>query len=106
VREDGGDCEAAGALDVHEEGSWTWDESLHPLNQRLVISLRWNSRTLSLCLRASACGVGLRRSTARTYGMIVSMVLVLISVLPKSVRCLRGWKALVDAAMFGRVLSD
>jgi hypothetical protein len=30
------------------------------------------SRTLSLCLRASACGVGLRRSTARTYGMIVS----------------------------------
>jgi hypothetical protein len=28
VREDGGDCEAAGALDVHEEGSGTWHELL------------------------------------------------------------------------------
>jgi hypothetical protein len=28
VREDGGDGEAAGALDVHEEGSWAWDEGL------------------------------------------------------------------------------
>ena len=28
VREDGSDREAAGALDVHEEGSWAWDESL------------------------------------------------------------------------------
>jgi hypothetical protein len=28
VREDGGDCEAAGALDVHEEGSWTGHELL------------------------------------------------------------------------------
>jgi len=28
VREDGGDGEAAGALDVHEEGAWAWDESL------------------------------------------------------------------------------
>ena len=25
VREDGGDGEAAWALDVHEEGSWAWD---------------------------------------------------------------------------------
>lgn len=28
VREDGGDGEAAGALDVHEEGSWAWDKGL------------------------------------------------------------------------------
>ena len=28
--------------------------------------------TLSLCLRASAAGVGLRRSTARTYRHIIS----------------------------------
>jgi len=28
VREDGGDCEAAWALDVHEEGAWRWDERL------------------------------------------------------------------------------
>ena len=28
VREDGGDGEAAGALDVHEEGSWGRDEGL------------------------------------------------------------------------------
>jgi len=28
VREDGGDGEAAGALDVHEEGSWGGDEGL------------------------------------------------------------------------------
>jgi hypothetical protein len=26
--EDGGDCEAAGALDVHEEGSWSWNKVL------------------------------------------------------------------------------
>lgn len=29
VREDGGYREAAGALDVHEEGSRGWDEVLH-----------------------------------------------------------------------------
>jgi len=28
VGEDGGDGEAAGALDVHEEGSWGWDKVL------------------------------------------------------------------------------
>lgn len=28
VGEDGGDGEASWALDVHEERSWTWDESL------------------------------------------------------------------------------
>jgi len=28
VREDGCDGEAAGALDVHEEASWCWDEGL------------------------------------------------------------------------------
>ena len=28
VREDGGDGEAAGALDVHEEGARSWDQSL------------------------------------------------------------------------------
>lgn len=28
VREDGGDGEAAGALDVHEEGAWAWDKGL------------------------------------------------------------------------------
>jgi len=28
VREDGGDCEAAGALDVHEEGAGRRDERL------------------------------------------------------------------------------
>ena len=28
VREDGGDCEAAGAFDVHEEGSGAWHELL------------------------------------------------------------------------------
>ena len=28
VREDGGDGEAAGTLDVHEEGSWAGDEGL------------------------------------------------------------------------------
>ena len=28
MREDGGDGEAAGALDVHEEGAWGWDERL------------------------------------------------------------------------------
>lgn len=28
VREDGGDGEASWALDVHEEGTWSWDESL------------------------------------------------------------------------------
>lgn len=28
VREDGCDCEAAGALYVHEEGAWAWHEGL------------------------------------------------------------------------------
>jgi hypothetical protein len=28
VREDGGDGEAARALDIHEEGSWGWDKGL------------------------------------------------------------------------------
>jgi hypothetical protein len=28
VREDGGDCEAAGALDIHEEGSRSRDKVL------------------------------------------------------------------------------
>ena len=32
VAEDGGDGEAAGALDVHEEGAWAWDESLASLS--------------------------------------------------------------------------
>jgi len=26
--EDGGDGKASWALDVHEEGAWSWDESL------------------------------------------------------------------------------
>ena len=32
VGEDGGDGEAAGALDVHEEGSRSWDEVLEKVN--------------------------------------------------------------------------
>jgi len=28
VREDGRDCEATGALNVHEEGSWSWHKVL------------------------------------------------------------------------------
>jgi len=35
VREDGCDCEAAGALDVHEEGAWAWDEGLELVLARL-----------------------------------------------------------------------
>jgi len=35
VREDGGDGEAAGALYVHEEGAWCWDEGLEFVLARL-----------------------------------------------------------------------
>ena len=70
VREDGGDCEAAGALDIHEEASRSGDESLErPQCQSsflLAVLFQMWLRTLSLCLRASATGEGLRRSTART----------------------------------------
>lgn len=37
VGEDGGDVEASGALDVHEEGSWSWDKSLRK-NQISIVS--------------------------------------------------------------------
>lgn len=36
VGEDGGDGEAAGALDVHEEGAWAWDEGLHQVMSERV----------------------------------------------------------------------
>jgi len=73
VGENGGDCEAAGALDIHEEGAGSWNKVLWII--MLVSRASWGChfrmwravQTLSLCLRASAAGVGLRRSTARTY---------------------------------------
>jgi hypothetical protein len=40
VREDGGDGEAAGALDVHEERAWAGDESL------------WVAVAVSMCVRS------------------------------------------------------
>ena len=55
VGEDGGDGEAAGALDVHEEGARAGHECL--LHVRCVcaeIELSVAGHTLSLCLRASA----------------------------------------------------
>ena len=81
VREDGGDCEAAGALDIHEEGAGSWNEVLEGFASVCKILLesegsavrRVGNRTLSLCLRASAAGVGLRRSSARTYPGITTL---------------------------------
>jgi hypothetical protein len=71
VAEDGGDGEAAGALHIHEEGPGSGHKGL---NYQVSISkLREKCfeheelRTFSLCLRASEAGLGLRRSTARTY---------------------------------------
>lgn len=79
VGEDGGDGEAAGALDVHEEGAGSRHERLRRLvsmdkpisSSRLDFHQAWRAEppTLSLCLRASAAGLGLRRSTARTWKM-------------------------------------
>lgn len=74
VGEDGGDGEASGALDVHEERAGTGDKGLNGIVLDLLDSCGGDAhpdgcrkkRTLSLCLRASAAGVGLRRSTART----------------------------------------
>ncbi len=37
VREDGRDGEAAGALDVHEEGAWAGDESLSDASAYLLV---------------------------------------------------------------------
>lgn len=72
VREDGGDGEAAGALDVHEEGSRGGDEGL-AINVRSIVEHVNNFvflvayRTLSLCFLASLAAEGFRRSTARTW---------------------------------------
>lgn len=74
VGEDGGDDEAAGALDVHEEGSRGGDKSLrkelYVRSQFVEVGVcRWHvgmRRTLSLCFLASAAAEGFRRSTART----------------------------------------
>jgi hypothetical protein len=41
VAEDGGDGEAAGALDVHEEAARAGDERLCPLSVRCVFYERW-----------------------------------------------------------------
>jgi hypothetical protein len=72
VGEDGGDGEAPRALDVHEEGAGTGHKGLHIVS---IIDrgagLPTSKRTLSLCLRASAAGLGLRRSTARTFLRII-----------------------------------
>lgn len=81
VREDGGDGEAAGALDVHEEGSGNRHQGLvgrHvstcaaievTASSSIAVALGCTGRrTLSLCFLASAAGLGLRRSTARTCG--------------------------------------
>jgi hypothetical protein len=42
---------------------------------RVDIRIGSKNRTLSLCLRASAAGVGLRRSTARTYSASTTLAL-------------------------------
>ena len=77
MREDRRDGEAAGAFDVHEEGAGGGHECLSKgmcelcpaclfAKGMVVVVVVVRELTLSLCLRASACGVGLRRSTART----------------------------------------
>ena len=38
VREDGRDSEAAGTLDVHEEGSWCWYEGLQALMSGILVT--------------------------------------------------------------------
>ncbi len=90
VREDGRDGEAAGAFDVHEEGAGGGDEHLGGNDVSLGLTgegvgsgcmrngilgrgRERRGRALSLCLRSSACGVGLRRSTARTCHAEVSV---------------------------------
>ena len=58
VREDGGDGEAAGALDVHEEGAGTghkglWVDMLEVATQGGDLVVEGYVYTLSLCWRAS-----------------------------------------------------
>ena len=70
VREDGSDGEAAGALDVHEEGSGSRDESLQlvlaGLTGLMLVAVE-GMQVYQVIVRTYAAGVGLRRSTARTY---------------------------------------
>ncbi len=79
VGENGGDGEAAGALDVHEEGAGRRHKGLQAVSiidpgtdgvvvvVVVAVVVVVSGHTLSLCLRASAAGLGLRRSTARTF---------------------------------------
>jgi len=71
VGENSGDGEAAGALDVHEERPGSGHKGLSICQYTIPPNFTrhfWKGalRTLSLCLRASETGLGLRRSTART----------------------------------------
>ena len=72
VREDGGDGEASGALDVHEEGAGSGHEGLElvlaGLTRHLLVAGR--GRRGGKC--AYAAGEGLRRSTARTWSLVSS----------------------------------
>jgi hypothetical protein len=68
VGEDGSDGEATRALDVHEERAGSGDKglSIEKYQQPCRDHQEQEIRTLSLCFLASAAGLGLRRSTART----------------------------------------
>lgn len=62
VREDGGDCEATWTLDVHEEGSGSWDKSLWDWFVRILILDELRSRWVDLTyLELVLAGLSLRR---------------------------------------------
>lgn len=58
VREDGGDSEAAGALDVHEEGAGGWDKGLWRLLVDCGLAVKCGGRSY---LQLVLSGLSLRR---------------------------------------------
>ena len=58
MREDGGDGEAAGALDVHEEGAGGWDEGLWRLLVCVDLAVKCGGKSY---LQLVLSGLSLRR---------------------------------------------
>jgi hypothetical protein len=56
---------------------YRWQKSASNIPSQMYYCYWFMMRTLSLCLRASAAGVGLRRSTARTYAGSTSLAYIL-----------------------------
>ena len=58
MREDSGDGEAAGALDIHEEGPWAGDESLRP--DQLLYAVPFSLNMQHSYLQLVLAGLSLR----------------------------------------------